>query len=62
MAHADWLASGPIKSVLTGQYVFSIRMLDRRLRRKLKLCVKITTKKLVGNVQHTHLAILFHYL
>ena len=29
MAHADWLPTGPIKSVLTGQYAFSIRMLDR---------------------------------
>ena len=29
MAHADWLLICPIKSVLTGQYAFSIRMLDR---------------------------------
>ena len=29
MAHADWLPIGPIKSVLTGQYAFSIPMLDR---------------------------------
>ena len=43
MAHADWLPIGPIKSVLTGQYAFSIRMLDRsnkNVRERFLKCAK----------------------
>lgn len=61
MVHADWQPIGLIKSLMTGHYTFSFRILDHSIENVKDYSQKLPNKKKILSDSKKHLPSKFYY-